>query len=77
MHTFISILGAVNYHNSYFGNHPIPLGSYFNCYGNESSLSSCQNSTSSCNSVTDAVGVYCTGEVITGNLRDTRWTDAF
>ena len=58
--------GAVRYRSSYFGVHPFQSDIYFNCFGNESSLSSCQSSTySSCGSE-DAAGVHCRGELITG-----------
>ena len=61
---------AIQYQNSYFGTHPFPSGNYFNCFGNETSLSSCQSSTSessisSCGS-DDAAGVHCRGDIITG-----------
>ena len=59
---------AIRYQNSYFGVHPFQSDIYFNCFGNESSLSSCQSSTySSCGSE-DAAGVYCKGELIIGTL---------
>ena len=56
-------IGAIGYHN--LGVHPFPSTVYFNCFGNESSLSSCRSSsTSSCRSDNTA-GVFCRGEVIT------------
>ena len=59
--------GAIAYQNSYFGDRPIHLSTYYNCFGNESSLSNCRtSSTSSCDSVRDAAGVNCKGDVITG-----------
>lgn len=60
--------GAIQYSNSYFGAHPFPSTTYFNCFGNETSLSNCQSSTSTssqCGSE-DAAGVHCKGDVITG-----------
>ena len=59
---------AVVYYNSYFGAHPFPLGMYFNCFGNETSLSSCQSASTSCLS-DDVAGVHCKGAVITGAVR--------
>ena len=56
---------AVPYLNSYFGDHLFPSGTYFNCFGNESSLADCQTSTTSCN-FDNVAGVYCTGDRITG-----------
>ena len=56
---------AVAYYNSYFGDHPLTYGAYFNCFGNESSLSNCQTSSTSCNFANTA-GVFCRGDVITG-----------
>ena len=65
MHYFMP--DAIRYLNSYFGVHPFPSTTYFNCFGNETSLSNCQSSTSTslCGSE-DAAGVYCKGDVITG-----------
>ena len=59
--------GAIAYSNSYFGHHSLPSNIYFNCFGNESSLSSCQSSTTTCNFANTA-GVYCKGDVISGKL---------
>ena len=59
-------LGANTYSNSYFGDHLFPSGMYFNCFGNESSLSNCQTSTSTSCDFANTAGVYCTGEEITG-----------
>ena len=56
---------ATAYSNSYFGDHLLPAGMYFRCYGNESSLSTCQSSTTTCDFANTA-GVYCAGDVITG-----------
>ena len=55
--------GASAYHNSF---HPFPLGSYYNCFGNESSLSDCRSTSSSSCDRNDAARVYCRGDVITG-----------
>ena len=55
--------GASAYRNSF---HPFPLGSYYNCFGNESSLSDCQSTSSSSCDSNDAARVYCGGDVITG-----------
>ena len=57
---------AINYRNSYFGDHKYQSDVYFNCFGNETSLANCQSSTSSSCGSTDAAGVHCRGEVITG-----------
>ena len=58
---------AVVYHNSYFGDHLLSMtyGVYFNCFGNESSLSHCRTSSTSCNFANTA-GVFCKGDEITG-----------
>lgn len=53
------------YSQSYFGDHPIPSGMYFNCFGNETSLSNCQKSTTTCD-FANVAGIYCTGDLITG-----------
>ena len=62
---------AARYQSSYFGAHPFPSSVYFNCFGNESLLSSCQSTSSSspCNSGYVA-GVHCKGDVITGTLNN-------
>ena len=64
----VTYTDAIPYQNSYFGTHLFPSGIYFNCFGNETSLSSCQSSTSSISSCgsDDAAGVHCRGDVITG-----------
>ena len=56
---------ARTYSNSYFGDHPIPYGMYFNCFGNETSLNSCQKSATTCD-FANVAGIHCTGDVITG-----------
>ena len=56
---------AVVYHNSYFGDHQLTYGVYFNCFGNESSLYYCQTSSTSCD-FANAAGVFCRGDEITG-----------
>ena len=53
------------YYNSYFGVHPFPSDMYFNCFGNETSLSSCRSTSTLCRS-DDVAGVYCKGDIITG-----------
>ena len=58
---------AARYQNSYFGVHPFPSSVYFNCFGNESVLSSCQSPSTSCRS-DDVAGVYCKGDIITGTI---------
>ena len=55
------------YSNSYFGDHPITYGMYFNCFGNETSLNSCQKSTTTCD-FANVAGIYCTGDVVTGTV---------
>ena len=63
--------GAIQYQNSYFGVHPFQSTIYFNCFGNETSLASCQSSTSSLISrcgIDDVAGVHCKGDTITGIL---------
>ena len=46
--------------------HPFPLGFYFNCLGNESSLADCRATrTLSCN-IDNTAGVQCAGEMIAG-----------
>ena len=47
--------------------HPFPLGVYFNCFGNESSLKDCHaTGTLLCNSENTA-GVQCTGDEVAGD----------
>ena len=58
--------GASVYYSS---DHLFPLGSYFNCFGNETSLSSCQSLTSSSCDSNNAAGVHCRGDVITGTCK--------
>ena len=66
-HTHTHTSGAIAYPNSYFGHHSLPSNTYFYCFGNESSLSSCQSSTTTCNFANTA-GVYCKGDVISGKV---------
>ena len=71
MHNYMMIYlmpGAIRYLNSYFGVHPFRSTIYFNCFGNETSLASCQSSTSSslCGTIRDTAGVHCKGDTITG-----------
>ena len=56
---------VVVYSQSYFGDHPIPSGLYFDCFGNETSLNDCQKPTTTCD-FANVAGVYCTGNIITG-----------
>ena len=58
---------AIQYQYSHFGAHLFPLGSYYNCFGNESSLSGCRSHSSPCRS-DDVAGVHCKGDQITGIL---------
>ena len=55
------------YSNSYFGDHPITYGMYFNCFGNETSLNSCQKSTTPCD-FANVAGIYCAGDVVAGTV---------
>ena len=50
--------------------HPFPLGVYFNCLGNESSLADCRaTGTLLCN-FENIAGVQCAGEMVTGTVNE-------
>lgn len=55
------------YSNSYFGDHPVTYGMYFNCFGNETSLNRCQKSTTTCD-FANVAGIYCIGDVVAGTV---------
>ena len=50
--------------------HPFPLSVYFNCIGNESSLTDCQATGTLQCTFNNIARVQCAGDMVTGIVRD-------
>ena len=49
--------------------YPFPLGIYFNCIGNESSLTDCRTAGTLLCSFNNIARVRCAGETVTGTIK--------
>jgi hypothetical protein len=61
-----SCAAAVALPRSVSMHHPFPLGVYFNCFGNESSLTDCRATGTLLCTFNNTARVRCAGEMVTG-----------